>query len=525
MRNGKPMECEVQLRRPSIRCAIYTRKSSEEGLQQEFNSLDAQRESAEAFIASQRGQGWQVKPELYDDGGYTGGNMERPALKRLLQNVEAGEIDCVVVYKVDRLSRSLLDFSRIVETFDKHGVSFVAVTQQFNTTNSLGRLTLNILLSFAQFEREIIAERTRDKMWAARKKGKWIGGHPLLGYDIDSGGGRILINPAEAEQVREIYRLYEKERGLIPVVQELNRRGWHLKQWTSKKGIERGGKPFTKSALFKMLTNATYLGKVAFKGTMYEGEHEGIVDAAIWEAVQQTLKHNGRTGGAEVRNRYGAILKGLLYCIPCNAGMVHTYTSRGSRRYRYYVCSTAQQRGWGACKTKSVSAPAIEDAVLAHIKNAAANPEVLSATLTRLNDDVATKCSELERERDQLRKQLDRLGGELAQATKAFRSTAPDLVADRLADLQDRIGTAERRLTAVQQEIQTLRSDVIDDGAVAVALAEFIRVWEFLTLKEQVRMVSTVVEKVGYDGESGKVTVAFRAAGIKELCSRAESEN
>jgi len=377
--------------------------------------------------------------------------MERPALKRLLQNVEDGEIDCVVVYKVDRLSRSLLDFSRIVETFDKHGVSFVAVTQQFNTTNSLGRLTLNILLSFAQFEREIIAERTRDKMWAARKKGKWIGGHPLLGYDIDSGGGRILINPAEAERVREIFRLYEKERGLIPVVQELNRRGWHLKQWTSKKGIERGGKPFTKSALFKMLTNATYLGKVAFKGTMYEGEHDGIVDPAIWEAVQQTLKHNGRTGGAEVRNRYGAILKGLLYCIPCNAGMVHTYTSRGSRRYRYYVCATAQQRGWGACKTKSVSAPALEDAVLARVKSAAANPEVLSATLARLNDDVAAKCSELERERDQLKKQLDQLGRELAQTTKAFRSTAPDLIADRLADLQDRIGTAERRLTAVQQ--------------------------------------------------------------------------
>ena len=180
----------------------------------------------------------------------------------------------------------------------------------------------------------------------------------------------------------------------------------HLKQWTSKKGIERGGKPFTKSALFKMLTNATYLGKVAFKGTMYEGEHEGIVDPAVWEAVQQTLKHNGRTGGAEVRNRYGAILKGLLYCVPCNAGMVHTYTSRGSRRYRYYVCATAQQRGWGACKTKSVSAPAIEDAVLARIKNAAANPEVLSATLARLNDDVAGEVFGTRTERDQLRKQL-----------------------------------------------------------------------------------------------------------------------
>ena len=190
-----------------VRCAIYTRKSTEEGLQQQFNSLDAQREASEAFVASQKHEGWQVVTEHFDDGGYTGGNMDRPALKRLLAAVEARTIDCIVVYKVDRLSRSLLDFARIIEVFDRNAVSFVAVTQQFNTTSSLGRLTLNILLSFAQFEREIISERTRDKMSAARRKGKWIGGHPVLGYDIDSKGGRIIVNPAEAEQVRILFGL------------------------------------------------------------------------------------------------------------------------------------------------------------------------------------------------------------------------------------------------------------------------------------------------------------------------------
>src|SRR5271169_250025 len=209
----------------TIRCAIYTRKSTEEGLQQEFNSLDDQREASEAFVASQKQEGWQVINDHFDDGGYTGGNMDRPALKRLLAAVEARLVDCVVVYKVDRLSRSLMDFARIVEIFDRNGVSFVAVTQQFNTTTSLGRLTLNILLSFAQFEREIISERTRDKMSAARRKGKWIGGHPVLGYDIDTKGGRIIVNPAEVEQVRTIFGLYLKLGSLLPVLQECLQRG------------------------------------------------------------------------------------------------------------------------------------------------------------------------------------------------------------------------------------------------------------------------------------------------------------
>src|SRR6266478_5481070 len=219
-----------------VRCAIYTRKSTEEGLEQEFNSLDAQRESAEAYIKSQTHEGWECLAGHYDDGGFTGGNIERPALKELLAEIEAGRVDCVVVYKVDRLSRSLLDFARIMEVFDKRGVTFVSVTQQLNTNSPMGRLTLNVLLSFAQFEREIISERTRDKISAARRKGKWTGGHTLLGYDIETRGFKLVVNDDEAFRVRAIYDLYLEHHAMIPVIKELDRRGWLNKRWTTRKG-------------------------------------------------------------------------------------------------------------------------------------------------------------------------------------------------------------------------------------------------------------------------------------------------
>jgi site-specific DNA recombinase len=218
-----------------VRCAVYTRKSTEEGLDQEFNSLHAQRESAEAYIKSQKQMGWVCLPKHYDDGGFTGGNMDRPALQRLLDDVDQGRVDCVIVYKVDRLSRSLLDFARIMETFEKRQVAFVSITQQFNTATSMGRLVLNVLLSFAQFEREIISERTRDKIAAARRRGKWVGGHPLLGYDVQN--SKLVVNEEEAVRVRAIFELYLKHQGLIPVVQELEKLGWLTKRWQTRKGI------------------------------------------------------------------------------------------------------------------------------------------------------------------------------------------------------------------------------------------------------------------------------------------------
>ncbi|MBE7506941.1 MAG: recombinase family protein [Planctomycetia bacterium] len=255
-----------------IRCAIYTRKSTEEGLEQEFNSLDAQREAGEAFIASQKAEGWVALPERYDDGGFTGANIERPALKRLMADVETGRIDCIVVYKVDRLSRSLLDFARLMETFEKYRISFVSVTQQFNTTHSMGRLTLNILLSFAQFEREIISERTRDKIAAARRKGKWSGGMPVLGYDLTK-DSKLQVNAEEAERVRAIFKLYIEKQSLIRTAEELANRGWRAKQWTTRKGTARGGRHFDKGSLRQLLTCVTYLGKVKYKDEVHPGEH------------------------------------------------------------------------------------------------------------------------------------------------------------------------------------------------------------------------------------------------------------
>jgi len=272
-----------------VRCAIYARKSTEEGLAQPFNSLDAQRESAEAYICSQRHMGWTALERRYEDGGYSGANMERPALRALLEHIASGQVDCVVVYKVDRLSRSLLDFARLMGIFEEHGVSLVSVTQQLNTTDSLGRLTLNILLSFAQFERELIAERTRDKMRAARRKGQWLGGQPILGYDVDPQYGGLKINPEEAQRVRWIFQWIAAARSGEEVLGELARRGWTTKQWISRSGREHGGRAFAVSDLVRLVQNVTYMGKLRDAEQLYPGEHAGIVDTELWEGANAAV--------------------------------------------------------------------------------------------------------------------------------------------------------------------------------------------------------------------------------------------
>jgi len=266
-----------------IRCAIYARKSTEEGLSQPFNSLEAQRESAEAYIASQRHMGWTALERRYDDGGYTGANLERPALVALMQDIEMGQVDCVVVYKVDRLSRSLLDFARLIGMFEQHKVSLVSVTQQLNTTDSLGRLTLNILLSFAQFERELIAERTRDKMRAARRKGKWLGGRPILGYDLDPERGGLKVNAGEAPRVRFIFQQIAEGQSAEEVLDGLARRGWTTKQWISRSGREHPGRAFEASDLVRLVQNVMYVGKVRDGEQHFPGEQAGIIDTALWE--------------------------------------------------------------------------------------------------------------------------------------------------------------------------------------------------------------------------------------------------
>jgi len=350
-----------------IRCAVYTRKSTEEG-QRQFTSLDAQREAGEAYIASQQHDGWLCLPDRYDDGGFTGGNMDRPALARLLTEIRAGKVDCVVVYKVDRLSRSLLDFAKMMETFDRHHISFVSVTQQFNTATSMGRLVLNILLSFAQFEREIISERTRDKIAATRRKGKWTGGPALLGYDLDPQAGKLKVNPKEAARVRAIFELYLQHGSLGATVRELARRRWRTRQRHNCDGDKCGGRPFTRPTLYRLLTNVTYTGKVRYQNEVYAGEHPALVPLETWQRVQDQLQNNRGSVRGRVDNRSGALLQGLLYCTACACAMTPTSSKHGGKRYRYYLCCGAHRRGRPSCPAKSIPAWAIEETVLEQIQ-------------------------------------------------------------------------------------------------------------------------------------------------------------
>ena len=286
---------QEQVGSSTLRCAIYTRKSTEEGLTHEFNTLEAQREAAEAYVQSQLHAGWTALAERYDDGGYTGANLERPALRKLLVDVEAGRIDCVLVYKVDRLSRSLLDFARLMEIFERCQVSLVSISQPLNTTGSLGRLTLNILLSFAEFERQMIADRTRDKMAAARRKGKWVGGTPVLGYDIADSGGKLVVNQEEASRVQAIFSLYLQHRSVASVLAEIRARDWRMKAWQTREGRSLGGRPFTRATLERLLNNVLYLGKVSHQDTVYAGEQAPIVEEGVWKLANEMLAQERTT--------------------------------------------------------------------------------------------------------------------------------------------------------------------------------------------------------------------------------------
>jgi site-specific DNA recombinase len=352
---------------PIRRCAVYTRKSSEEGLEQSFNSLHAQREACEAYIRSQAHEGWKLVKTAYDDGGFSGGTMERPAVKRLMADLKQGLVDVVVVYKVDRLTRSLADFAKIVEILDGHGASFVSITQQFNTTSSMGRLTLNVLLSFAQFEREVTGERIRDKISASKHKGMWMGGNLPLGYDVQN--RQLVINEAEAETVRYIFRRYA-ELGTVSALQaDLKQRGIVSKVWTSTVGNVRGGVSYSRGALYYLLRNQIYLGRIAHKNESYDGRHLPIIDQTWWDQVQSCLSAN-RSGQGRVRSMSSqSPLAGLLHDDPGNLmSPSHTKKSNG-RRYRYYVSQALLQNDRARAGTVSrIPAEAIERLVDTEIR-------------------------------------------------------------------------------------------------------------------------------------------------------------
>lgn len=350
-----------------LRCAVYTRKSSEEGLEQEFNSLHAQREACEAYIASQRSEGWVLVRDQYDDGGISGGTLERPALKQLLVDIEDGLVDVVVVYKIDRLSRSLMDFSKLVEVFDRNGVTFVSVTQSFNTTTSMGRLTLNILLSFAQFEREVTAERIRDKIRASRQRGMWMGGIVPLGYRVDN--RKLVIEEAEAATVKMIFERFVSIGSATVLAKAL----------AAENVRTRRGKLIDKGFLYKLINNRVYIGEAVHKGTSYPGEHKPIISHALWDKVRAILQESPRKRASNTRAQTPALLKGLIFG-PDGAAFSPTHTKKGDKLYRYYVSQSVLKRGADACPIARVPAAEVEMAVIDQLRGLLRAPEIIVGT-------------------------------------------------------------------------------------------------------------------------------------------------
>ena len=498
----------------TIRCAIYTRKSTDHGLDQRFNSLDAQRSLAESFIQCQQHEGWICLPQHYDDGGFSGKNTERPAYQQLMADIRAKKIDCVVVYKFDRFSRSVRDFLDMMVLFEREGVSFASVTEQFNTATAIGRLLLHMMLGLAQFEREQVADRTRDKIAATRRRGKWTGGQPLLGYDVVDKS--LVVNEVEAERVRQIFAWYLELGSLLPVVQELGRRGWTTKLWKTKNQRVLGGAPITKTQLHQMLRNVTYIGKIAYKDEVHEGEHVGIVDDAVFEQVQQLLYANQHHASSEKRNKHGALLRGLLHCATCNCGMSHTFTTKGQRRYRYYLCQNAAQNGRSACPAPSLPAAEIESFVIEEIKAIGRDPTLVAATLAESRRLTNEGIKRLKAERAALERQCR---ADTAELGKLAVGDAHNGDLGRLAEIEERNLQAGRRIKEIGDEIGRLVATEITEEQVTAALGEFDTVWAVLAPKEQAQVLALLIERVAHDGESGDVAITFYPDGIQTLAN------
>ncbi len=370
------------------RCAVYCRVSSDERLDQEFNSIDAQKEAGHAYIASQRAEGWIPVADDYDDPGYSGGNTDRPALKRLLADIERGLIDIVVVYKIDRLTRSLADFAKMVDVFDLHDVSFSAVTQQINSATSMGRLMLNVLLSFAQFEREVTSERIRDKIAAAKRKGMWMGGVPSIGYDVVN--RQLVVNDAEAAVVRRIFEEMLTIGSPTQIAANLTAEGITTKAWTTQEGQTRSGTRIDKKYLHKLLRNRIYLGELSHKGNWYPGAHPPIIDRALWDKVHAVLAKDSHARSVEtkIRSRTDALLRGLLYA-PSGERMYPTYSSKRGHKYHYYVSKSESRFGAPGKSFARLPAPEIEAAVVAQIRTVLTSPESVAAVVRHIQRNGA----------------------------------------------------------------------------------------------------------------------------------------
>ena len=479
-------------RTANLRAAIYCRRSVSDD--SAFTSIDAQREACEAYVASQKHAGWVLVNTRYEDMGFSGGNLARPAMTQLLSDVEVGMIDIIVVHKVDRLSRSLIDFARIADLLQGVGASFVSVTQQIDTSTPHGKLLMNQLLLFAEFERDMIADRTRTKMAAARKKGRFTGGLAILGYDVVD--KRLVVNEEEAERVQAIFHLYLELRTVRKVVTEVNRRGWRTKRHVTAKRVM-GGKRWTVGTLHRLLANVTYTGHVKYNGETYAGDHEPIINPSLWKETQAILSGNYNSG-SKVRNVHKAMLRGLLFCGQCGQSMVPHYTSKAKRRVRYYVCWSNRKGGAGTCPTASLPAIDMERYVIDLVKERSDSPDVVAATAHRAEEEAVERVKALRVERKQLRQERGRIESTIHRLLEVGDN-------NRLAVTRKEAETLNHRLEELDGEIETLESGV-DAEDVGASITAWTPLWENLTADERARLVAAMIERAEYDGQRLRVT-------------------
>ena len=510
--------------KPTVRCAIYTRKSTNENLDSDFNSLDAQREACEHFIQAQAHENWKALPEHYDDGAYSGATMERPAVQRLLRDIEAGRIDVVVVYRLDRISRNLLDFTQTQHFLDQHNCSFVSVSEQFNTKTPMGRFAMHVVSSFSQMEREVIAERIRDKVAASKRRGKWLGGVPPLGYDIDRENKRLLVNPDEAVMVRYIFRRFLVLRSAVGILKELKEKGWRMKSWTTVKGRKHQGQPWNKNQIYRLLNNPLYIGLVKHKDQTYPGEHEAIVEKKLWDEVQAILGEDGKMRGNHGRTKTPALLSGLIRCGHCGTAMGITFSQKGSRTYRYYLCVKAAKQGYHDCPVKTLPAAEIEEAVIDQLRVVFRSPELVAATARNVQGLEEAEIKRLAQEKETAEQQLQVLR---AAANRLLQSGAGAnqsiaFIQGELSKLDADTQAAERQLRMIEKELTFYRDKPSGVAEVLHELTVLDDLWDELFPPEQERIIRVLVEQVLI--YTDRIEVTLRGEGLNSINSEMQPD-
>jgi len=512
-------------KRKILRCAVYTRKSHEEGLDQEFNSLDAQRESAEAYIESQKLQGWQAIPYRYDDGGFSGGTMKRPALQKLLSDIDDGKIDVIVVYKIDRLSRSLLDFMKMIELFNEKEVSFVSVTQHFSTTDSAGRMFMGVLITFAQYEREVIGERIRDKVAAAKRRGKYCGGPAVLGYDADRDNKKLHINDTEASLVKFIFGRYIQAGSAKEVARELNVQGYKTKSWITNKGKHRIGSDWNTAHIYRLLNNRTYIGEIAYKGENYPAEHEALIDRNTWNKTQNILSENSRTKMSKARVKLISPLSGVIRCGHCNSSMGITYTNKGNRRYSYYICEKDTKRAVSQCPVKRVPAGDIEKAVLRQLGAVFRTPTIIARTYFAAENIKKEEFNRLQSLKNNLEQSLRNKRRE-AIMTVIPGSEDPELNG-KLSVINREAAELTEQLAEISANLEMINTDKISESDISEIFSNVETFWDDLFPLERNRLIQLLVERIEIR-ETG-IDMELKTNGLRDLiteltCKRSDAE-